>query len=153
MHDSPSALFLARFEAFRQDDTRFIWETHSRGSDFYKEYPEPEDFRAGYGAMLIRGVPVQEVLESQNPEAFARARALLPADDEPAEDRGLLVYALIYKTGQHKNVHHELGLFLLQEGHWGFHSSISTQTRRYRPGTALSPVIINGVRFQGSSRS
>lgn len=149
--DSPSALFRARFAAFKAGDTDFIWRTYSRGNAFYREYPNPADFRADYGAMLVKGMAVDEILEAREPARFAAARALLPDPDEPAEARGLLVYALVYQVGRYKEYHHELGLFLRQAGHWGFHSSVSTPTRRYRPGTPLKSVVFGGLRFGGAA--
>lgn len=148
--DSPTALFTARFEAFRTGDTAFIWRTYTRGNHFYREYPSPDTFRADYGAMLTKGVVVEEILEAREPKRFAAAQALLPPIDEPAQARALLAYALVYQTGAHKDYHHELGLFLRQEDQWGFHSSIGTATRRYRPGTPLKQVSIQGIAFRGA---
>lgn len=136
--DSPTALFLARFHAFKNGDRDFIWHSHSRDNPFYREHPDPEDFRADYGALLVKGVALREIREASDPDLFETARALIPVADEAAEERALLLYALVYKTGNHKEYHHELGLFLRQDGRWGFQASISTPTRRYRPGTPLS---------------
>lgn len=143
--DGPTALFLARFHAFKSGDRGFIWHSYSRDNPFYREYPDPEDFRADYGAMLIKGVVLREIRETLDSELFKAARALIPVADEAAEERALLVYALVYKTGAHKNYHHELGLFPRQDGRWGFQASIGTPTRRYRPGTPLSAAVFGGL--------